>query len=141
MNSTIIKNWNSTVKGDDLVIHLGDVGFGSYEKIASIINSLKGKKMLIMGNHDNFSENRYREMGFQTVSRFPIIWNNFCIMSHAPLQLTETTPFFNIYGHIHNDEKYHNTKTSMNVSVECINYTPLFIFDTDKQKYNPEIFK
>ena len=36
MNSTLIKNWNKTVTNDDIVIHLGDVGFGPKEKIAPI---------------------------------------------------------------------------------------------------------
>lgn len=141
MNSIMIKNWNNTVGKNDLVIHLGDVGIGSYDKVSSIIHSLNGKKMLIMGNHDNFSENRYREMGFKTVSRFPILWNKFFLLSHAPLQLTETTPYFNLYGHVHNDERYIDTKTSKCVSVERINYTPLFLFDTDRQEYNEEIFR
>ena len=53
MNSTLIKNWNKTVTNNDIVIHLGDVGLGPKEKIAPIVQSLKGRKILVMGNHDN----------------------------------------------------------------------------------------
>ena len=124
MNETIIKNWNETVSNNDVIICLGDVGLGNSNDLKPIIERLNGKKILIMGNHDNFSENKYREFGFHTVSRFPIIYNNFFIMSHAPMELSETTPYFNFYGHVHNDNKYIDNATSKCVSVERIGYRP-----------------
>ena len=129
MDEAMIKNWNEVVSNNDTVIHLGDVGFGKKDYIASIIKRLNGKKILIMGNHDNWSEQAYRDMGFHTVSRFPIIWNNFFMLSHAPLELNETTPYFNYYGHVHNDNKYIDNATSRCVSVERIGYRPLFLFE------------
>ena len=125
----LIKNWNEVVSNNDTLIHLGDVGFGKKAYISSIIKRLNGKKILIMGNHDNWSEQAYRDMGFHTVSRFPIIWNNFFMLSHAPLELNETTPYFNYYGHVHNDNKYIDNATSKCVSVERIGYRPLFLFE------------
>lgn len=124
MNETIIKNWNETVSNKDVVICLGDVGLGRVEQLEPIIRKLNGKKILILGNHDNFSEEKYRELGFHTVSRFPIIYNGFFIMSHAPMELSETTPYFNFYGHVHNDSKYVDNATSKCVSVERIGYRP-----------------
>lgn len=135
MNAALIERWNSVVGKDDMVIHLGDVGLGSREKIGEIIRQLNGRKMLIMGNHDHFKENQYREMGFETVSRFPILWNKFFLLSHAPLELSETTPYFNIYGHIHTDEKYQDTANSKCVCVERTNYTPIFLYDTITGEY------
>ena len=129
MDEMLIKNWNEVVSNNDTVLHLGDVGFGKKEYVASIIKRLNGKKILIMGNHDNWSEQAYRDMGFHTVSRFPIIWNNFFMLSHAPLELNETTPYFNYYGHVHNDNKYIDNATSRCVSVERIGYRPLFLFE------------
>ena len=129
MDEMLIKNWNEVVSNNDTIIHLGDVGFGKKAYIASIIKRLNGKKILIMGNHDNWSEQAYRDMGFHTVSRFPIIWNNFFMLSHAPLELNETTPYFNYYGHVHNDNKYIDNATSKCVSVERIGYRPLFLFE------------
>lgn len=129
MNEIIIKNWNETVSNNDVVIHLGDVGLGNYDKLEPIIKRLNGKKILILGNHDIFSENRYRELGFHTVSRFPIIYDGFFIMSHAPMQLSETTPYFNFYGHVHNDSKYVDNATSKCVSVERIGYRPYLFME------------
>ena len=91
MDEAMIKNWNETVTNKDVVIHLGDFGIGSKEYISSIVKRLNGKKILIMGNHDNWSEQTYRDMGFHTVSRFPILYSDFYLCSHAPLILSETT--------------------------------------------------
>lgn len=129
MDNVLVKNWNETVTNNDVVIHLGDVGLGNKQYIQRIIESLNGNKILVMGNHDNWSEQWYREAGFQTVSRFPILYADFYLMSHAPLQLSETTPYYNCYGHVHNDEKYHDNSTSACYSVERIGYRPRLLFE------------
>jgi len=131
MDKTMIKNWNETVSNKDIVIHLGDFGLGNKEYIASIISQLNGKKILIMGNHDNWTESFYREAGFHTVSRFPIVYDGFYIMSHAPLVLSETTPYFNCYGHIHNDNRYIDNATSKCFSVERTGYRPVLLYEKD----------
>lgn len=128
MNEALIKNWNEVVSNDDTVLHLGDVALGNKEMAEAIIKRLNGKKILIMGNHDNWSEQTYRDMGFHTVSRFPILWNNFYLLSHAPLTLSETTPYFNFYGHVHNDSRFIDTATSKCVCVERTGYRPMFLF-------------
>lgn len=129
MNKAIIKNWNETVSNRDVVIHLGDVALGSKEETKKIIQQLNGRKILIKGNHDNWTDEFYKECGFEYVSRYPIVWNDFYLLSHAPLQLSETTPYYNYYGHVHNDEKYIESATSKCVCVERIGYRPLLIME------------
>lgn len=129
MDRQLIKNWNAVVSKDDTVIHLGDIGLGNKEYIKKILSQLNGTKILIRGNHDNWSDEFYREAGFKYVSRYPIVWNDFYLLSHAPLQLSETTPYFNYYGHVHNDEKYQDAATSKCVCVERTGYMPLFLFE------------
>lgn len=80
------------------------------------------------------SDEAYRQMGFDYVSKFPIIFKGFFILSHAPMQLNETTPYFNYYGHVHNDNKYQDTETSRCVSVEKIGYKPVLMFDDEENK-------
>lgn len=52
----IYQNWQSTVSDDDLVIIPGDVSWAMYLQDAyddfKFINELKGKKVIIKGNHD-----------------------------------------------------------------------------------------
>lgn len=129
MDQTMIKRWNETVSNSDIVIHLGDFALYGKDRIKEIVKQLNGKKILIMGNHDNYSEQFYRDVGFHTVSRFPIIYDNFYMMSHAPLQLTETTCYFNCYGHVHNDNKFVDNATSRCYSVERTGYRPVLLFE------------
>lgn len=129
MNRAMIKNWNETVSNKDIVIHLGDVALGSKEEAKKIIQQLNGRKILIKGNHDNWTDEFYKECGFEYVSKFPILWNDFYLLSHAPLQLSETTPYFNFYGHVHNDEKYIESATTKCVCVERIGYRPMLIME------------
>lgn len=52
MNELIIRNWNSMVEPDDVVVILGDVAMGKIENAPSLISRLNGKKYLVKGNHD-----------------------------------------------------------------------------------------
>lgn len=131
MDSTIINNWNNTVKKDDKVFVLGDVSFYNKEKTTEIIKKLNGYKFLILGNHDNArSINWWKETGFDEVIKYSIIYNEFYILSHEPVYLNENMPYANIHGHIHH-LKY-DSKQFFNVSVECINYTPINFEDIKK---------
>ena len=53
MNQKLIENWNSKVKGNDHVYILGDIFFRC-EEPKPILRILKGKKHLIVGNHDGW---------------------------------------------------------------------------------------
>lgn len=52
----IVKNWNRKVKDDDIVLICGDISWAmKFEDVVSdiqFISSLKGKKVLLKGNHD-----------------------------------------------------------------------------------------
>lgn len=122
MNAELIKRWNETVSKKDVVYILGDFAFGM-NGLEDLLEQLHGTKYLVKGNHDKYTNQFYRNIGFKEVYDKPILVD-FYILSHEPLQLSETTPYFNYYGHVHNDEKYHDTATSKCVSVERIGYKP-----------------
>lgn len=127
MDRSIIDNWNKTVSNDDIIWVLGDFALASRDYTKSIIKSLRGRKRLILGNHDRYSQTWYEEAGFEFVSPYPILKENYIVLSHAPLEfLNENCPFFNIYGHVHNDPRYLNlTKSGACVSMERIGYRPI----------------
>lgn len=127
MNEDLIERWNSVVSKKDVVYILGDFGFGR-EVVAKFLPRLNGTCYLVKGNHDTYPNAFYRGCGFKEVYDKPILFD-FFLLSHEPLQLSETTPYFNYYGHVHNDEKYHDTATSKCVSVERINYTPYMFME------------
>ncbi|MBC8061180.1 MAG: metallophosphoesterase [Clostridiaceae bacterium] len=124
MDDRIIENWNNTVSNNDKVFVLGDVSFYNKEKTTEIIKRLNGYKFLVIGNHDEGNTvSWWKEIGFDEVSRYPIIYNKFYILSHEPLYLNENMPYANIHGRIH--KLKYDSKQFFNVSVECINYTPI----------------
>lgn len=52
MNEALITNWNSLVKKDDIVYHLGDFGFAPASQLVEIIKRLNGTIYFVPGNHD-----------------------------------------------------------------------------------------
>jgi len=133
MDETIISNWNSVVTDNDIVIHLGDVGFGK-DHFIDLVSRLNGYIILLKGNHDRNKQvaklldsgavNEYYDSSFQ------VFWdeNEDILFSHhpiAPANLTDTIKL-NIHGHIHNNGyDWDDTSRYANVSMEEINYTPV----------------
>lgn len=101
MNEYIIQKWNSVVKSNDIVYHLGDVGFGTTEMLKEVGFSEVYKKMIELGN---------------------------LILTHAPIEITKENKI-NVFGHIH--DKPLDTRFSRNnhicVSCDVIDYTPQII--------------
>lgn len=54
MHYTLIQNWNSQVKSEDIVFYLGDFTFKNEELGLRFREKLNGKIHFIMGNHDRF---------------------------------------------------------------------------------------
>ena len=127
MNDTLIYNWNKIVKNNDRVFMLGDFALCGKDKIIEIGQKLNGRKILILGNHDEASLSTYYNAGFEMVSKFPIIFQDFFILSHEPIEfLPLNTPFVNIFGHVHNDIRFPTiTPRGACVSVERWNYMPV----------------
>lgn len=101
MDKMLIQNWNTVVSESDEIFVLGDFSFYNKEKTKKILQQLHGKKTLIMGNHDTQSLEYYLECGFQDVNKYPIILDEFWILSHEPLYINDCMPYANIYGHVH----------------------------------------
>ena len=127
MNEDLIKRWNAVVKPNDIVWHLGDFCFGKKENVQSIFPRLNGKIRIVLGNHDHHKMKFYYDVGFQKVYDRPILFNNFFILSHAPLQwISNNLPFANIFGHVHDSDVYKTfTARSACVCVERWNYAPI----------------
>lgn len=133
MNDTIIKNWNSLIKENDIVYHLGDFGFGTKEELKTIFDKLNGKKYLIMGNHDKRSGKKfYKELGFLEVYKEYQIGN--ILLTHYP---QEVLNLFNFYGHIHDKEESLNFKDNKHrcICLEKTNYMPVEI-EVEDDLYN-----
>lgn len=128
MNEYIIQNWNSVVKKDDTVYHLGDVGFGQLQEVKSLVERLNGTKILLRGNHDfKIGVNTWKEIGFSEVYKKKIVLGNL-LLTHTPTEKVEENQI-NIFGHIHDkplDERF-NKKNHICVSCDVVDYTPVSI--------------
>lgn len=108
MDHALIKNWNSRVGESDTVYIVGDMFFYSSSCIDSILQTLNGKKHLIIGNHDKqwmkrTDLNRY----FESVTPMLELKDNRrrFTLCHYPMMTWNNVGqgAFLIYGHIHNN--------------------------------------
>ena len=132
MNEYIIQKWNSVVKENDIVYHLGDVEFGTTEMLKDLICRLNGTKILLRGNHDfKRGVDGWKEVGFSEVYKKRIELENL-ILTHAPIEIVEEGKI-NVFGHIHDkplDERF-NKNNHICVSCDVVDYKPIAI-DTNK---------
>lgn len=127
MNTILIRNWNSVVKNNDIVYHLGDFALGTLDVVKHFRDKLNGKIYLVKGNHDGYNIKRYYEAGFDKVYDKPILLENQYILSHEPMFTTnDMIPYVNIYGHVHNNSEYEDfTNNTYCVSCERTDYKPI----------------
>ena len=128
MNAELISRWNAVVGKDDIVWHLGDFAFGNKNHVSEILPKLNGNINLVMGNHDLRNKQAfYLHAGFKHVYDRPVIWHNFFILSHEPLQwVSNDGVYANVFGHVHDSNIYRTfTARSACVCVERFNYAPV----------------
>ena len=128
MNEHIIQKWNTVVKENDIVYHLGDVGFGTTEMLKELVSRLNGTKILLRGNHDfKRGVNGWKEVGFSEVYKKRIELENL-VLTHAPIEIVDIGKI-NVFGHIHDkpsDERF-NKDNHICVSCDVVDYMPQMI--------------
>lgn len=124
MDEKLMEKWNAEVKEEDIVYHLGDFSIAGKEK--GYLDRLKGRKILVRGNHDSLSNQAYRVFGFEEVYDLPVILDGFWILSHEPIYVNENMPYANVFGHVHGSLIYQNwSRQHYCVSVERLDYCPI----------------
>ena len=128
----LINNWNTVVNNNDDIYILGDIGrLGNNKEnsyVASIISQLKGKKHLIIGNHDKkgLKDNRINQL-FVNIKDYDVIGDNNnginynIVLSHYPILFWENQHkgYIHLYGHVHNSEED-------NIYKKCLEEVNLF---------------
>lgn len=110
MNEALIEGWNSRVKQEDHVIHLGDVFFGGVDQFEAIAPRLNGTKTLILGNHDEKHMKYFLESDFfQKVKFWYQVSNDNLLMTHTSqhksvlYRKSPDFPMLNVHGHEHSN--------------------------------------
>jgi calcineurin-like phosphoesterase family protein len=130
-DAVIITNWNSVVDKKDTVWVLGDVVFGGSSNL-TILNTLKGYKKLVMGNHDRYPSTEYLKYFSNLYGAVKL--DNY-ILTHIPVHTSQKERYLgNIHGHLHDTRiDLKHCKPDLpdtwytNVSCEALNYTPVLL--------------
>jgi calcineurin-like phosphoesterase family protein len=127
MDRALIRNHNNIVTDNDDVYFLGDFSIktknhrGAYQQW---IAKIKGRKHLIMGNHDIRDPIFYSELGFWSV-HYPYFEVEEFICVHDPaLSAVDRSAKF-LCGHVH--ELFVKIKNCLNVGVDVHDFKPLHI--------------
>jgi len=131
MNKAMIEKWNSVVKVNDEVYHLGDFALQSNtEEMRKLIKNLNGIIHLILGNHDWTKPFRYIRSGIESVHT-SLYLDEFFLIHDPHNQKQIFYPLKQgkhiLHGHMHS--KKMNDDRFTNMSVEHWDYTPVEIND------------
>ena len=142
MDEQIIERWNKKVKPEDTVYILGDLAL-SKSKL-QLVGRLKGKKHLIIGNHDYHNLSDVEELNcFETISYMKVIQLDGKTLTLCHFPTYSFIGDFLIYGHVHNNEKdqswqdVRKKSTCLNAGIEVNGYVPVSFEElkTNNQKY------
>ena len=137
MNETIIAKWNAKVTDEDDVWILGDFCYRSDKDPSFYLKQLKGRKHLLVGNHDKHTLNSVSALKYlESVERLQHLKDGKynVILCHFPLAdwNAKRRGSFHIYGHIHNDrdavfEFMRRQEHALNAGCMINNYEPVTI--------------
>lgn len=121
----LVAAWNAVVGPRDEVFHLGDFGMGGTpERYAAVFKRLRGRKILVRGNHDKkkCTDLPWHEK-HELVSRK--IENQRVILCHYPMRAWAGVwnGSISLYGHTHG--MLPDTRQSCDVGVDRWSYAPV----------------
>ena len=109
MHEVILNNWNSRVTNGDTVYILGDISNrGKNEDLIALVARLKGKKVLIVGNHEDIRDYRYKQL-FHAIYDYLEITDHVdkqpykLVLCHYPILMWngQHNGTILMYGHLH----------------------------------------
>ncbi len=139
MDERLIANWNERVKGNDTVYIVGDLLYKAKDP-EGYLSRLKGKKILVRGNHDGFLANVERGRYFKEVASYmeeniggkPITLCHYPMLEWKGSRRGEACARLGylIHGHIHNriEEGYVPLFTmphALNAGVDINGFAPV----------------
>lgn len=128
MNIEMAARWNERVLPQDTVYHLGDFAMGKAELLDPTRAALRGRIVLILGNHDR-SRRRMLQAGFDEVHEKLTLkhGDHTLFMRHHPpaVALGSAIPYCDYYlcGHVH--EAWARRGKVINVGVDVSHFRPL----------------
>ena len=148
MNEVLIDRWNETVSDIDTVWVLGDVALGPIKESLALVRRLRGRKVLVAGNHDRCWAGGgpmstpwvdvYRDAGFEEVLQGWVsvqLGERRALACHLPYEgdshdddrFTAQRPIDKgellLHGHVH--DRWRIKANQVNVGVDVWDYRPV----------------
>lgn len=110
MNAYFLSRWNAKITNNDTVYILGDIAFrGNQEQQVKLVSRLRGRKILVKGNHDDLRDYRYVKL-FEEIVDYKELTDSFggktykLVLSHYPILMWngQHKGTMLLYGHTHN---------------------------------------
>jgi len=135
MDAELVANWNSVVRPEDIVYHLGDVGLCTPEYLLDILYSLNGQICLIKGNHEKAALSPLCRDRFEWIKDMHTL-RNVCVDSEANTKVDIVLCHYamsvwnkshhgawHLFGHSHGTHK--GVGLSFDIGVDCHHFYPL----------------
>jgi calcineurin-like phosphoesterase family protein len=125
----LIDRINEKVGKKDTLYILGDVSMGNKIDTEKLLDKIHGKKVLILGNHDNNIKTSTRFTEITQIKDFnfnsPSYPNIHIVLCHYPLMSWNRKVFgsMSLYGHVHGRQE--NQGLSFDIGVDANNWYPL----------------
>ena len=132
MDETLIERWNDKVKRSDTIYILGDLFCKSAKPPEEYLRRLKGKKHLILGNHDRtWSKKCDLSEWFESVSELLYINDGKRKLTLCHYPMMEWPKGYMLYGHIHANKNaafwpiIRSDPLLLNAGVDVNNFEPV----------------
>jgi calcineurin-like phosphoesterase family protein len=147
----LVQRWNAKVADTDDVYILGDIANGSSALVKEFFSRVKGRKHLIVGNHDEeYMDDYSKTKSFVSISGLEYVVDNGrkVLLCHYPIMdwFSGDETIYLVYGHIHNKfsantsqmyrfmQAYYNYLPAYNASVDVTNFEPVTLDELIKMK-------
>ena len=155
MHEAIKQRWNTKVTNADTVYILGDIVWKMSDEAIALVSTLRGRKVLCLGNHDRDKDARFLQLFSEIVPYKEVDdhvgdKNYKVILSHYPIAFWNGMHRGNIhlFGHVHNSgeqkdyqkflaeisEKYGEKYIARNVGCMHWNYEPVTLEEIMKKR-------
>lgn len=133
MDRVLVDAWNAVVRDDDIVWHLGDFSYRDADRTASIFGQLKGRKRLVLGNHDLDNSGSVRKSIAALAWDQPPVHYAECkqngervILHHYAMRTWSASCHgsWHLYGHSHGRLPPHGRSRDCGVDCSDVGYAP-----------------
>lgn len=136
MNSRLIENWNKVVTPTDTIFFLGDLILSNNKKqVKDILDSLHGKIIFIVGDHDGSVIQLYPER-FEAIYHFhqinPLPKLPTISLMHYCMRVWPKSHFNSWHCYSHSHGKLPSIGKSHDVGVDNNNFTPISLDEIEE---------